>query len=288
MEAGRLCGSRWKCGGGGTERGSGTGQGWRHGIARDHRPAVSWQSPHKFEKFALEKIGTGEGAQAYGHGLYFAENDRVAREYQRNLSGGPSGKLTIDGRTISEATPLWAALASHGGDVDAALHSTVSQAATLSPAQRSRAGIDDLVTQLEGTRGRDVQLRQGAGHLYEVKLDANPEDFLDWDAPLSEQPLAMDALRGMDLSALPEGNRTRRMLEMELAGQGQPHYPATGRELLNVASHYGEQRTAEHGALMPYGIKGVQYLDQGSRGAGNGTRNYVVYDPNIIDILNRH
>ena len=31
-------------------------------------------SPHDFDKFDLSKIGTGEGAQAYGHGLYFAEN----------------------------------------------------------------------------------------------------------------------------------------------------------------------------------------------------------------------
>src|SRR5690242_14077369 len=44
-------------------------------------------SPHKFEKFALEKIGTGEGAQAYGHGLYFAENKNVADQYRAALSG---------------------------------------------------------------------------------------------------------------------------------------------------------------------------------------------------------
>jgi hypothetical protein len=36
-------------------------------------------SPHDFDRFDLNKIGTGEGAQAYGHGLYFAENEGVAR-----------------------------------------------------------------------------------------------------------------------------------------------------------------------------------------------------------------
>ena len=35
-------------------------------------------SPYDFERFDLSKIGTGEGAQAYGHGLYFAENPAVA------------------------------------------------------------------------------------------------------------------------------------------------------------------------------------------------------------------
>ena len=35
-------------------------------------------SPHDFDKFDLSKIGTGEGAQVYGHGLYFAENPAVS------------------------------------------------------------------------------------------------------------------------------------------------------------------------------------------------------------------
>ena len=44
-------------------------------------------SPHEFEKFDSSKIGSGEGAQAYGHGLYFAENEKVAKGYQERLAG---------------------------------------------------------------------------------------------------------------------------------------------------------------------------------------------------------
>jgi len=36
-------------------------------------------SPHLFDKFDISKIGTGEGAQAYGHGLYFAENPNYGK-----------------------------------------------------------------------------------------------------------------------------------------------------------------------------------------------------------------
>ena len=39
-------------------------------------------SPHSFDAFSNDAIGTGEGAQAYGHGLYFAENEGVARGYR--------------------------------------------------------------------------------------------------------------------------------------------------------------------------------------------------------------
>lgn len=47
-------------------------------------------SPHDFEKFDIGRIGTGEGAQAYGHGLYFAENEGVARGYRDKLTDGAS------------------------------------------------------------------------------------------------------------------------------------------------------------------------------------------------------
>jgi hypothetical protein len=34
-------------------------------------------SPYNFDKFSMSEVGTGEGAQAYGHGLYFAGNRKV-------------------------------------------------------------------------------------------------------------------------------------------------------------------------------------------------------------------
>ena len=52
-------------------------------------------SPHKFDRFDSSKIGTGEGAQAYGHGLYLADNKDVAATY-RNPGGPRSGTTPID------------------------------------------------------------------------------------------------------------------------------------------------------------------------------------------------
>jgi hypothetical protein len=43
-------------------------------------------SPHNFDNFSLEYMGTGEGNQSFGWGLYFAENKSVAKEYQKDLS----------------------------------------------------------------------------------------------------------------------------------------------------------------------------------------------------------
>ena len=51
-------------------------------LTRGQGGAVVWHgSPYKFDKFDSSKIGTGEGAQAYGHGLYFAESRDVAKNY---------------------------------------------------------------------------------------------------------------------------------------------------------------------------------------------------------------
>src|SRR6185437_12102253 len=44
-------------------------------------------SPHDFDRFDLDKVGTGEGAQSYGHGLYFAENPAVGTSYRSAGAG---------------------------------------------------------------------------------------------------------------------------------------------------------------------------------------------------------
>ena len=58
--------------------------------------AVVWHgSPHKFDKFDSAHIGKGEGAQAYGHGLYLADSPAVAKGYQATTTKGfglPDGK----------------------------------------------------------------------------------------------------------------------------------------------------------------------------------------------------
>ena len=41
-----------------------------------------------FDQFSLEKIGTGEGAQAYGYGLYFTDSEDIAQFYRQTVGGG--------------------------------------------------------------------------------------------------------------------------------------------------------------------------------------------------------
>ena len=48
---------------------------------------LAWHgSPHAFDEFDLGAIGTGEGNQAHGWGLYFAKDKKVSDLYRRELS----------------------------------------------------------------------------------------------------------------------------------------------------------------------------------------------------------
>jgi hypothetical protein len=159
--------------------------------------------------------------------------------------------------------------------------------------------------QLQGSKAPEVQeayrmLERGdplpnrtpatGGKMYEVNINAKPEQFLDWDKPLQQQPpIVQDLARNADLSHLQEGNRTRVMLEKFRAGEEQPHYLATGHTLHNALEDYGMKPRPELSAyLKDQGIPGIKYLDQGSRGAGSGTNNYVLFDDKIIDILRKY
>lgn len=45
-------------------------------------------SPHVFDKFDFSKIGTGDGLNKYGYGLYFADREGTAMYYAKELSIG--------------------------------------------------------------------------------------------------------------------------------------------------------------------------------------------------------
>lgn len=65
-------------------------------------------SPYDFREFLLEMIGTGEGAQAHGWGLYFAQNREVSERYKEWLKKAKKKAihtLTYDGKSLNEQPP---------------------------------------------------------------------------------------------------------------------------------------------------------------------------------------
>jgi hypothetical protein len=206
-------------------------------------------SPHDFDRFSLDKIGTGEGAQAYGHGLYFAENEGVAKSYRDTLAAQQNAILRMKGGVDPAYVSAAKDFLAHG-------YSPEDTLVGLSKAYKS-ADADMLKAALH------TATTDGKGRMYEVAIHADPERFLDWDKPLSGA--------GRDFAGPPSSMFPENM---------------TGAELYRFVSRGQEPQAAA--SLREAGIPGIKYLDGGSRGAGTGTRNYVAFDPAIIEIIKKY
>jgi hypothetical protein len=218
-------------------------------------------SPHTFDRFDISKIGTGEGAQAYGHGLYFAENEGVARAYRDNLAGVnlDGGPPTFMGQNIrpKEPAPRWAQILEEEGSVQGALFRLNRM--------NDLQGMEDLQAAVAAGR------ISPAGSMYEVQINADPSQFLDWDAPLSAQPQAV-----------------RKAIETRYTPAMERMAERPGSQFYDYYLNGTVQPVHASSDLAEIGIPGIRYLDAGSRAAGDGSRNFVVFDDSIIDILRRY
>jgi hypothetical protein len=225
-------------------------------------------SPHDFDRFDLSKIGTGEGAQAYGHGLYFAEAEGVANRYRDKLS--PVLIKKTDGTTINPDAASGVQgiaarfLTMHGGDVPTA------RAALEKRNPGALQAFDELVAGQSGL--------QSAGRMYEVNIKADPDQFLDWDVPLSQQPEKVRKVFEDRIAPL----------NADLAPELKAGYDPPGSAIAKWSGSHQDNYRANADALREAGIPGIRYKDQGSRGAEGGTSNYVVFDDKLIDIVKKY
>lgn len=254
-------------------------------------------SPHDFDKFDLSKIGTGEGAQAYGHGLYFAENEGVAKSYKDALSQDGLGQVARG----------W--LRQNGGDVDKTIDFLRGRVArTYGSGQPIYHTSMQALDELENVKATGIT----QGHMYQVRINANPEDFLDWDKLLSQQSESVKSRLGVPApDKIAEADRLAKEIDRMnriIDGQGygrDPHPDEAMRIKDDLVRKYLEidpsesawwKFDAKDAAARPEaaakmreaGIPGIKYLDRTSRAAGEGSRNYVVFDDSIIDILKKY
>lgn len=152
-------------------------------------------SPHDFDRFDLSKIGTGEGAQAYGHGLYFAGNENVAKGYRDNLSKdmfySPTGRM-FDPQSQLQHMNIRVAARNNGTDLDATIARAMQLGDKNTP-DATRAMIAHDINVLRGFKD-EGGIAKNPGRMYEVNINAKPEQFLDWDKPLAAQRSALQPL----------------------------------------------------------------------------------------------
>lgn len=223
-------------------------------------------SPHKFDAFDSSKIGTGEGAQAYGHGLYFAENPDVAKGY----SSLGDTFVEMDGKRINAMLTKSGAMdpETYAANAFWRFKGNKDEAIAFLSQKGNMAAEKEAAKLLKKAK----QVNMGTGHLYNVDIpDEHINKMLDWDAPLSEQPEAVrklfndyQQLAGRDTVGFSAGEYVYNQLADDLGGN-------------NKASEW----------LRNNGVPGIRYLDAGSRSTKKGTRNFVVFDDSIVKILKR-
>jgi hypothetical protein len=147
-------------------------------------------TPHRFPateanplgEFDASKIGTGEGAQAYGHGVYLAESPNIAKHYQTQL-----GKFYDQMQTPEGAMSLEEAVTKYHPNGKAAAKVLSMFRTKTSDVDTFNKVINDEI--LPEIRAKYPQSEWGKfapqqGTLYKADLpDEMIDRMLDWDKP---------------------------------------------------------------------------------------------------------
>jgi len=244
-------------------------------------------SPHDFDRFSTQNMYGGQGKQAYGRGLYFAENENVAKAF-RALNPS-TAKIKHDGKTIrgdNQSLAAWY-IGKNNGDKDAAIRDYTN-------VWKPKSAKDPVLLAFEKLDPSKLRL----GNMYEVDVNANPADFMDWDAAMSAQPMAVqNALSPMVTSRLDMLEEAGQRAREAAVAKGLPDFTPKSRDRLYQemrggdiigASRMGQLPGEVENMLSGAGVPGIRYLDDGTVGGGKGSRNYVVFDENLINIVRKY
>jgi len=213
-------------------------------------------SPHSFTKFDASKIGTGEGEQAFGHGLYFSGAEDVASGYRDALRW-----RGVDLTDPAMRAAMWVHRRGNADDAALAIQNTIDS---------SMFGRDSLDSRLN--LGALDYLRSGeelppvpTGHMYEVEIGYPEESLLDLDAPVDGQPAAIREALGHFATA-------PRHFTL-----GQEGWTGKNAYMAAAPGGFGDAMQEASRRMYRSGIPGLKYFDGNSRTAGEGTRNYVIF-----------
>lgn len=307
-------------------------------------------SPHDFNRFSMSQIGTGEGAQAYGHGMYFAESPSVSgrggdywKQFFNKMPSGPERTAT----GAMYANKFDTEKAASQLEANVRYHADRAKPGKYADGPEIEEGNRLLAE--ENQQALDM-IRSGqivGPRTYEVNINADPNKFLDWDKPLSEQPEVANLLGYSDAARIAADRKklygqfsapkslkyddlfgplsaNEKAAAQQLSAMPEPWNEMTGKdawfraskrkyvvegpdgrlgpggntyeEALQVAGGDANKVRAMSDPAAPAraefmreaGIPGIKYLDQGSRGAGAGSSNYVVFDENLISIVKKY
>jgi hypothetical protein len=256
-------------------------------------------SPHRIEMFSTTHIGSGEGNQAYGWGLYFASTPATAQYYHDALTTECTyrGKKVPSNnpRVASKEPPEVYAIQSVAGELNRPnvdskevngiiakqIEDTNYTIEWMTESKDSRLAFQQAVLKtLRRLNPADFKTVRGrTAHMYHVSLPNGP--FLDWDKPFRQQDravkIALRKMTGKYHSYLPSNIKDNDTGEVIYKGLYTFNF-------YTVRVPYDEREKASSLDLLKAGIRGIRYADAGTRDAELNTYNYVIFDGHDVTI----
>lgn len=229
-------------------------------------------SPYTFDHFDLGAIGTGEGAQGHGWGLYFAQDKQIDKTYKDTLSHHMYGDndLQFNEEALNKLYSTLSDKAHTEADYDKL---SVIENILITHTEDDVLDNSDEMFDAEAIkwwktqRERYLNKEYKESTLFEVDI---PEDdvLLDEKRNINEQPKKVQqAVRKMYRSL---GYKTSALKYV------------TGKEFYDtVAAEKGGQKEASE-FINEHGIKGITY------DGGNDGKCFVVFDDKAIRIINNY
>lgn len=243
--------------------------------------------PNKFGMFDLSKAGTGEGGQAYGMGHYIAQRKETGEFYRDST--------TMRNYDFEDYLSQQYTEAQNSNDYyrmemleSAMLHDRPSdfreKASDLDYDEEYRQAAANMAEEMESYRDSNNE-PVNFGYMYEVEIDALQEEMFDYDATIGAQSdfvreALYDARESIDQQIVDDyfdGDRSN-IINRDMPGT---------TALFNLGKAEGTLNGWEN-VLSSRGVKGVQYDDQRSRDGGDNSKNYVVFNDETLNILNRY
>ncbi len=251
-------------------------------------PNIYYQSayhgtPHKFDEFSLDAIGTGEGAQAHGWGLYFAENKDVSEGYRKALISNETkilykGKSPqyIEFKNGTNNIGLLEAIIFRGKE------STIKHLEKNMPFGESTNELIEYAKSIDEKQLKEVK----QGQLFEVDIPES-DVLLDENKPYSKQSAKVKkAIKKLFEDGGEKYQQSLKdIIKHDYTGKG-IYETIRENEGLN---YYSENNKFKYNSefyqmasekLNKYGVKGITY-----DGKQDG-RCYVIFDDKAIKILN--
>ena len=245
-----------------------------------------------FDEFSLSKIGTGEGNQAFGYGLYFTDSKDIANFYKNAMLksqnvefNGKPIKFLSDSQDIDNKTVVLGKIRDRilGGkfnskeaidSVKSEYQQTIDNSFDLSrPLNKiDKMYYDSMKSDIDYISSLDANdFKYKSGKTYEVNIKAVMDDLIDYDKPLKDQSKKIKKI----LKPFYE-----RFGVAETADFGTLEASIPFKQMSK--SMFSE-------ALADRGIKGIKYqAGQLSGITDSKATNFVIFDDKIIDIMAKY